>query len=238
MRVTPIAQTCIDWGKFAEITRGTVFGDQVAREFEVEDADHLAEFAGRACYKAFDRKRPETATTKTYLANIIDQGHYSVFEHASVSFYVQGVSRSLLTELERHRFLSFSVESQRYVDQSVKIAPVVPPALEGTGFADVLRDSYLLSMVLYRDTFNSLRAANATVKEAREAARAFLPNATAVDFVVTGNLRCWRDVLSKRHHVAADAEIREFAGHVLTELRTIAPYAVQDIPAEPYGSAA
>jgi thymidylate synthase (FAD) len=72
-------------------------------------------------------------------------------------------------------------------------------------------------------------------KQAREAARCVLPNAAPVDMVVTGNLRAWRDVLGKRHHVAADAEIQEFAKRVLAKLRSIAPNSVQDIPDEPYG---
>jgi thymidylate synthase (FAD) len=53
--------------------------------------------------------------------------------------------------------------------------------------------------------------------------------------VVTGNLRAWRDVLGKRWHVAADAEIREFAGLVLGHLRDVAPNSVQDVPVAPYG---
>ncbi|MFH9802790.1 FAD-dependent thymidylate synthase [Streptomyces albidoflavus] len=63
-----------------------------------------------------------------------------------------------------------------------------------------------------------------------------LPNAAPVDMIVTGNLRAWRDVLGKRWHVAADAEIRELAGDVLVSLRKLAPNSVQDIPNEPYGS--
>jgi thymidylate synthase (FAD) len=41
-------------------------------------------------------------------------------------------------------------------------------------------------------------------------------------------------VLGKRYHLAADAEIREFASLILAELREIAPNAVQDIPETPY----
>jgi thymidylate synthase (FAD) len=52
--------------------------------------------------------------------------------------------------------------------------------------------------------------------------------------VVTGNLRAWRDVLGKRWHEAADAEIKEFAGLVLGHLRSIAPNSFQDVPETPY----
>ncbi|WP_200209083.1 FAD-dependent thymidylate synthase [Micromonospora coerulea] len=199
--------------------------------------DHLAEFAGRSCYKAYDRKRPETATTAGYLANILDQAHYSVLEHGSVTFFVQDVSRALLVELERHRFLSFSVESQRYVDQ-VKSHPnpVIPPALAAvpaSGPYAALMMHYADSLTYYEQAVAYLTARGYPIKQAREAARAFLPNATPVDLVVTGNLRCWRDVLGKRYHPDADAEIREFAGLVLDHLRELAPHSVQDIPELP-----
>jgi thymidylate synthase (FAD) len=92
------------------------------------DGSALAEFAGRACYQAFDRKRAETATNAGYLLNILKQKHGSVLEHASVSFYLQGISRSLLAEITRHRHFSFSVLSQRFVD-SKDAKAVIPPAM-------------------------------------------------------------------------------------------------------------
>ncbi|MER7445021.1 FAD-dependent thymidylate synthase [Micromonospora avicenniae] len=210
-----------------------MFAENAAVEFDVEDMDHLGEFAGRACYKAWDRKRLETATTAGYLKNILDQGHYSVLEHASVTFYVEGVSRALLLELERHRHISLSVESQRYVDQ-VKSHPnpVIPPAFAespASGPYRVLMERYGQALTDYEDAAAYLTARGYGIKQAREAARAFLPNATPVDLVVTGNLRAWRDVLGKRYHRDADAEIREFAGEVLGHLRRLAPYSVQDI---------
>ncbi|AUG87310.1 thymidylate synthase [Streptomyces phage Rowa] len=198
------------------------------------DADALAEAAGRLCYKSFHRPNPDTAANADYLANILRQGHYSVLEHASASFLVRGVSRALLTELTRHRHLSFSVVSQRYVNYE-ETEPVIPPALRGTkaegqiqaAYAEALTDYAIL--VEWLVSFKGLKR-----KAAREAARCVLPNAAPVDMVVSGNLRAWRDVLGKRHHVAADAEIREFAGEVLMHLRNVAPNAVQDIPEVPY----
>jgi len=52
-------------------------------------SDELAEFAGRNCYQSFDRPNPATATNRSYLGNIIEQGHEFVFEHASASFYIE-----------------------------------------------------------------------------------------------------------------------------------------------------
>jgi thymidylate synthase (FAD) len=203
-----------------------------------DDADALAEFAGRLCYMSFNRPNPKTARNEDYLKNIIDQGHFSVLEHSSVTFLVRGVSRALLTELTRHRHLSFSVVSQRYVDYS-KTAPVLPPAAEGVdGTASwIINESYQRALEDYERLVEYLMDEKGLKrKQAREAARAVLPNAAPVDMIVSGNLRAWRDVLGKRWHMAADVEICRFAGLVLGHLRVIAPNSVQDIPDEPYGS--
>jgi thymidylate synthase (FAD) len=233
--VRPIAHTLIDWDELSNVTAGTVFGSESRREIEVTDADHLAEFAGRACYKAYDRTNPATAQTAGYLNNILTQQHYSVLEHSSVSFFVAGVSRSMLLELERHRFLSFSAESQRYVDQSVSHPePVVPSLFVGTSLDGMLRTNYRTATENYLYAVGVLQERGHTLKEARGAARAFLPEATPVEFVVTGNIRCWRDVLGKRYSTVADAEIRQFASLVLAHLRELAPASVQDFPEVPF----
>jgi thymidylate synthase (FAD) len=197
------------------------------------EADALGEAAGRICYKSFSRPNPATATNAGYLANILAQGHYSVLEHASVTFLVRGVSRALLAELTRHRHLSFSVISQRYVSYA-DTEPVIPPAIAASEVAtDALRRHYRTSVVKYNALVSALTDAGHNRKQAREAARSVLPNAAPVDMVVTGNLRAWRDVLGKRHSEHADAEIQEFARLVLGHLRSIAPNSVQDIAEEP-----
>jgi thymidylate synthase (FAD) len=137
--------------------------------------------------------------------------------------------------LERHRFVSLSVLSQRYVDES-DAAVVVPPAEHADPVVRRrLVDVHEEALRGYRDIVDRLIEAGMPRKQAREAARSVLPNATETRFVVTANLRAWRDVLRRRWHVAADAEIRAFAGVILDHLRELAPNAVQDIPVEPYG---
>lgn len=205
---------------------------RVFSKWETSEADALAEAAGRLCYKSFARRNPSTRENDAYLANILAQGHFSVLEHASVTFLVRGVSRSLLTELTRHRHLSFSVVSQRYVDYA-KTEPVIPPAADESA-AGLIRYAYVHARGVYVALVGKLEEQGMSRKQAREAARSVLPNAAPVDMIVTGNLRAWRDVLGKRWHVAADAEIRELAGHILDRLREVAPSSVQDIPAEPY----
>lgn len=201
-----------------------------------EQIDYLAEYAGRECYQSFSRPNPSTRANDDYLGHIIESGHFSVLEHASATFRVTGVSRSLTHELIRHRHLSYSQLSQRYVNAN-KMEWVKPPALPQEVFDSLVQAMMYSIMPVYEQVYIHLKdSLGLPLKQAREAARAVLPNMTETRLVVSGNMRSWRDVLQKRWHVAADAEIREFAGKILTHLRSIAPNSFQDIPEEPYGS--
>ncbi|UQS94621.1 ThyX-like thymidylate synthase [Mycobacterium Phage Rifter] len=205
-------------------------------EFGDYDHDELAEFAGRNCYRSFHRPNPATRENEDYLAHILEVGHESVLEHASATFYIEA-SRSVLTELERHRHLSFSVVSQRYVDPT-ELGVHVPPAIQecmGEIPGEILRDAVEYAVGSYEAIVSYLSGVRGLPrKQAREAARAVLPNMTNSPMVVTGNHRAWRYVIKNRWHEAADAEIRELAGELLRQLREIAPNCYQDLPSEPY----
>lgn len=232
MKVKLIASTGLEDPDWA----GTGYTDSGVRS----SADELAEFAGRNCYQSFDRPNPATRANKDYLKHILDVGHESVLEHASATFYIEA-SRSVLIELERHRHLSFSVVSQRYVDANKLPLVSIPDAINNSevdpGFTltDRVCNHHSASLRLYDDLVVALLAAGKSRKQAREAARAVLPNMTSSPMVVTGNHRAWRYVIKARWHEAADAEIRELAGELLTQLRRIAPATYQDIPNTPYG---
>lgn len=191
-------------------------------------ADELAEFAGRLCYLSWSRPNPGTRRNSDYLANIIEQQHYSVLEHATAVFYVADVSRSFSHELVRHRHLSFSQLSQRFVDEK-NATMIIPP-----GFADMMAviaqfgSTTTALLEMYEQIVERLLEAGLTRKQAREAARAVLPNATETRLVVSGNLRAWRDVIRRRIDPAADAEMQLFAHAALKHLKRIAPGCFQD----------
>lgn len=222
-----------------------------ANGIQLYDGQALAEFAGRACYQAWERKRPETATNKGYLANIQSQSHWSVLEHASITFYIQGVSRALTHELVRHRHMSYSQLSQRYVDSS-DVKFVVPPlvedmirkmahsdegreALEKDGLTveqgiESFLDTYVADFLTPNaDNYDMVEHSlerylpGLGVKKYREAARAVLPNATETKIVVTGNYRAWAEFLTKRDSLAADAEFQRLAKTIGNCLKVAAP---------------
>jgi thymidylate synthase (FAD) len=200
-------------------------------------AQHVAEFAGRACYQSWSKPNPATATNEGYLAHILDVGHGSVLEHGSLTFYLTGVSRSLTHELVRHRAgMAFSQLSQRYVD-SREAGIVVPPEMRGDLLAETLIKQAMEASVSAYESLVAIMTAKLEEegvqgtearKRARQAARCVMPNMTETKIVVTGNLRSWRHILTMRAAAAADHEIREVAMLIYDELARYVPNAVQD----------
>ena len=202
---------------------------------DAEGGQALAEFAGRACYQSWHKPNPATAINAGYLRHILEVGHLSVLEHGTVTFYLTGVSRSLTHELIRHRHFSYSQLSQRYVPE--RDAAMVEP--------DVIAEDPELHKVFVEATEASVRAYNelleglerkfadvgsATLrrKQARQAARAVLPNATETRIVVTGNYRAWRHFIAMRATEHADVEIRAVAVECLRQLQRVAPNVFSD----------
>lgn len=195
----------------------------------------LVEFAGRACYQSWSKPNPRTATNAAYLRHIIDVGHFSVLEHASVSFYITGVSRSCTHEVIRHRHFSYSQLSQRYVPEDDSQV-VVPPGIEDDpellndflDAADASRAAYIELLARLEAKLADSGTATLRRKQARQAARAVLPNATETRIVVTGNYRAWRHFIAMRASEHADVEIRRLAIECLRQLIDVAPQVFSD----------
>jgi thymidylate synthase (FAD) len=208
--------------------------DDVAWGTDADGGPALVEFAGRACYQSWDKPNPRTATNAAYIKHIIDVGHFSVLEHASVSFYVTGISRSCTHELIRHRHFSYSQLSQRYVPEH-DAQVVLPPGIEGDpeleelvlAAADASRAAYT-ELLTRLDAKLADEPGTVRRKQARQAARAVLPNATETRIVVTGNYRAWRHFIAMRASEQADVEIRRLAIECLRRLVDAAPQVFAD----------
>ncbi len=202
---------------------------------DAEGGQALAEAAGRSCYQSFGRTNPKTATNEGYLRHILEVGHLSVLEHGTVSFYVTGVSRSLTHELVRHRHISPSQLSQRYVPAD-DIEFVVPEVIaEDEELLDLFRTSVRASREAYsalkeglERKFAELPEGTGKKKAARQAARSVLPNAAETRIVLTGNYRAWRHFITMRATEHADVEIRALAIQVLWWLQAVAPNVFSD----------
>ncbi|MBJ7290095.1 FAD-dependent thymidylate synthase [Williamsia sp.] len=197
---------------------------------DVDGGEALVEFAGRACYQSWDKPNPRTATNAAYLRHILEVGHLSLLEHASVTFYITGISRSCTHELIRHRHFSYSQLSQRFVPEHDSNV-VCPPAIRGdeelealfVTATDAARAAYVELLAALEAKFADVPNAILRRKQARQAARSVLPNATETKIVVSGNYRAWRHFVGMRATEHADVEIRQLAIECLRQLSTLAP---------------
>ena len=89
--------------------------------------------AARLCYSPasiadlLDNLSDEKASG--FVGMLAEIGHESPIEHVSFTFGIEGVSRSLLAQITRHRIASYSVQSQRYVREN-HFDYVLPPQIE------------------------------------------------------------------------------------------------------------
>lgn len=143
--------------------------------------------------------------------------HESPLEHASFTFSIEGVSRSLSHQLVRHRLASYSQKSQRYVNES--------------GFKHIVPDSVRLNAQALgyywhiMEEINKHYDALVSLGIPKEDARYILPNAATTDLVMTMNLREFRHFYAERSCSRAQWEIRELAELLMDEVKQVVPFA-------------
>ena len=182
--------------------------------------EELIAMAGKLCYSAADLDDlgegvAERDQTK-YLSRLSEMGHYSTFEHASFTFGIEGVSRSLLAQITRHRIASFSVQSQRYValgDDENGFDYVVPPRIAALG--EEAEAEYHAQMAQMNAWYQAWRKRLGAGEASNEDARFVLPNAAATRMLVTMNARELLHFLSLRCCNRAQWEIRSVAWQML-----------------------
>ena len=226
--IVPLKVQAIAWTHFEAPA-------DVPWDTDTDGGEALAEFAGRACYQSWDKPNPATATNAAYLRHLLEVGHLSVLEHGSVSMYLTGISRSLSSELVRHRHFSYSQLSPRHLPE--RDAGMVEPAaiaedpelhalfVAATGAAIEAHDRLLAGL---EQRVADLPNAGLRRKQARQAARAVLPAAAETRMVVTGNYRAWRHFVAMRASEHADVEIRDLAVACLEILQAEVPNVFAD----------
>ena len=203
-------------------------------ETDADGGQALVEFAGRAVYEAWDKPNPATATNRGYVQHVLQVGHLALLEHSTVTVYVTGVSRAVAAELVRHRHLSASQLSPRHVPGHPAV--VEPPAIAADpelherfhAASAAALDAYGSLLDGLEERFADVPDAPLRRRQARQAARAVLPNALESRLVLTGNYRAWRHFVGMRGSDSADAEIRAVALACLHELRALAPHVFED----------
>ena len=203
---------------------GVMSNLQMDRQDGATDAETVVEYAGRSCYRSFHRPNPATHKVSDYLERtLFDQKHFSIAEHVQITVEVTGVSRAWTHEMVRHRAFKFSQESQRFIDME-NFEAVLPPAIRDDWALETEVEEALTGVSeAYSRLVKELMARGKTRKQAREAARAVLPNAAATGIVISGDIRSWIFMLDRRLRPDADAEFQEVAKLMLEAITPVAP---------------
>lgn len=199
--------------------------------------------AAKLCYSSSSGseliENLDDGSVERFIDMLSGLGHQSPIEHVSFTFLIEGVSRSLLAQITRHRIASYSVKSQRYVKEG-QFEYIVPPEIENDDHA---REIYIKSMTEAQKNYNALadilekkhmetflscgrpekEARRDAQKKAIEDARFVLPNACETKMIVTMNARSLMNFFSLRCCMRAQWEIRGVAMDMLREVKRVAP---------------
>jgi len=226
---------------------GEVGGEQWLEHLDrghLDDAQNLAEFAGKLCYRAWEPGlNPNVVRVRTdqrkYLQNILSQAHGSVLEHVTFGFVLHNVSRVLTHELVRHRpGTAVSQESLRFV----RLADIPfwmpdwarddPELMErATALLDQMED-----FQRWMAGHFGLDGAGLPFSEKKHKTsfmRRFAPDGVATSILWSANIRTLRHTIEARTDHGAEEEIRLVFGRIGELMAAEAPalfgdYEVQD----------
>lgn len=199
--------------------------------------------AAKLCYSSSDimdlRNKITLEKADSFIDMLASMGHESPTEHTSFTFGIEGVSRSLLAQITRHRMASFSVKSQRYVKEG-QFSFVIPPQIEKDERAksiflkameddtkkyneltDILKQNHIQELM--KNGENEKDAEKKAQKMAIEDARYVLPNACETKMIVTMNTRSLNNFFKHRCCLRAQWEIKNLADEMLRLVYAVSP---------------
>jgi thymidylate synthase (FAD) len=187
---------------------------------------------------------------ETLIHRLLDHGHFGPFEHPQATVAVEGISRSCMAQITRHRHVSFDVQSMRYVafdDVDPAEVPegemvVVPPSAtdpdwigrnQETGPVD--EQTAREREELFRNTIESAFESYQELLElgmAPEDARYVLPIGSKVNMVMSMNVRMLLHVADMRAAADAQWEIRDMTERILDRAAEWCPITFEYYEAE------
>ncbi len=159
----------------------------------------------RTCYSAqypndiFDENFDDEKML-SLVKKVLSSGHHSTIEHCQFSFAISGVSRACTHQLVRHRHMSFSQKSQRYVTEKGAFEYIVPPTLKNSELLSEYNEFMNKTSEFYEKMIDQGIPA--------EDARFILPNAASSAMVASLNLRELIHLANIRLCTNAQQEIR------------------------------
>lgn len=180
-----------------------------------QDIDELVVKIAKICYGGSPLDPVSPREIEAMIRALKVSGHTSVFEHASFTFYVEGVDRALTHQLVRHRMGSYTQRSQRYVNEE-DFEYYTPESI--SNYSESL-DKYKDVMEVINEAYQEL----IDIGVPKEDARMMLPNACTTGIVFTMNVRGLFNFLSLRLCKRTQKPLRILASNVLSECMKVAP---------------
>lgn len=194
------------------------------------DPEQLLAAAAKLCYASETDTllEQDKESAGKFIALLKKLGHLSPIEHATFTFYIEGVSRAMTHQLVRHRLASYSQRSQRYVGHA-DFEYVCPPQFEGKtvdvdGKQVDAVEYFAETMAMIGQRYKVLnQALGAKGESSNEDARYVLPNACETKIFVTMNARELLHFFEERCCMRAQWEIRGVAEEMLRQAKEALP---------------
>ena len=191
----------------------------------IEKPDNLLRTIYTACRTCYSADSPINIYDNTddpekmlkLINRVISSGHYSTIEHIQVSFAISNVSRACTHQLVRHRHMSFSQKSQRYVKEKGQFDYIIPPTIEKEPELKAKFEEFMAEI-----SKKYLEFTEAGIPA--EDARFVLPNACSSSLVASLNLREMIHLANLRLCTRAQYEIRLMVKAMCDELVAQEPW--------------
>jgi thymidylate synthase (FAD) len=166
------------------------------------------ELYGRNCYKS--EHKISAHSYLGFIKMLLQRKHMSVLEHINLTVRLI-TDRGMLAEITRHRLVSYSVESTRYIKYGDSVNFIWPFYDED---GRVKENNFEMSpwqkaMLNAEESYHELLQ---TLKP--QIARSVLPMSLATDIVMTCNLREWLYILNLRQAKGVHPQMKELMGQV------------------------
>ncbi len=193
--------------------------------YHTPDPERAIATAARLCYAPIGASELIEGMSEERMYHVLETvlagGHFSTLEHASFTFAVEGVSRTLSHQLVRHRLASYEQQSQRYVKYKDGVEIIKPASIAENAEASQRFDELMADIQAAYEAFLQMGVP-------AEDARYVLPNATETKLIMTMNARELRHFFDIRCCNRAQWEIRDMAWKMLELVRPIAPFVFAD----------
>lgn len=174
------------------------------------------------CARVSNPLNQKNTSIKGLIKYCIKHKHWSVFEHANLTFEIQ-TTRAISTQILRHRSFTFQEFSQRYSDPTEHFEIIIPELRKQAeknrqSSTTVLNEvqQYVLQNKIRKHFNDSIELYQELIKNkvARECARAILPLNTETKLYMSGNIRSWIHYIQLRATPETQKEHRVIAEQI------------------------